>query len=136
MSEVYCTICGCSLAGGLIGSTAADALRRRRRIAARNRQARERGEPDPALPYEEDTVWNVEIENQSYDPDLVSEKSLEWTNSSCCLGNDGYAPSGYQSVRLLLFSPDSEFPRRCAADPLLLSRTFITGKAISYDGVS
>jgi hypothetical protein len=111
MSEVYCTLCGCSLAGGAIDSTAADAFRRRRRIVARNRHARERGEPDSGeqpggvLPYEEDTVWDVEVEDHSYDPELVSEESLEWTKSSCCLGTDGYAPSGYQCVRLLLSLP-------------------------------
>ncbi|KAK4157424.1 hypothetical protein C8A00DRAFT_11764 [Chaetomidium leptoderma] len=95
MYEMCCAICGCSLVGGAIGSTAPSALRRRRRVVARNREARERGDADPEAECEvEDQEngegWHVEDEDHSYDPALVNHDSLRWLSESCCLGTHDY----------------------------------------------
>jgi hypothetical protein len=92
--DTYCAICGSSLTGGDIGSNAPSALRRRRRIVTRKREARESGNPDPESEDEDigeedrddGQEWWPEDEDCSYDPDLVSEESLEWLVASRCLG--------------------------------------------------
>ncbi|KAL2126293.1 hypothetical protein VTI74DRAFT_1233 [Chaetomium olivicolor] len=96
--DTYCAICGCSLTGGVVGSTAPSALRRRRRIVARKREALERGDSeygsdsesendeDDQEKEEGEEEWFADQEDRSYDPELISEQGLEWLYESCCLG--------------------------------------------------
>ncbi|KAK3303774.1 uncharacterized protein B0T15DRAFT_541215 [Chaetomium strumarium] len=101
--DTFCALCGCSLVGSEIGSTAPGALRRRERIVARKCEALERGDSISDMEDDEDEdddkdredgadeedgeeSWWPDTEDRSYDPRLVSWESLTWLSESCCLG--------------------------------------------------
>ncbi|KAK4236390.1 hypothetical protein C8A03DRAFT_16969 [Achaetomium macrosporum] len=102
--DTFCALCGGSLVGAEIGSTAPSALRRRERVVARKCEALERGdsisdtEDDEGEDVDEDgdddedgeedgeEEWWPDTEDRSYDPRLVSWESLTWLSGSCCLG--------------------------------------------------
>lgn len=97
--DCYCAICGGSLVEPEIGSFVPAALRRRRGRVDRRRQARDIGEEYNSSDEEEDEEdeneedeneeeeqWWPDQEDQSYDPELVSEESVTWLTETRCLG--------------------------------------------------
>lgn len=104
--DTYCSICGCSLWGGIIGSNAPAALRWRRARVAQKLEERERGEFDPDASSHEEEVgeyngdamdeeaWYPDQEDCSYDPTLVTSESIAWLEESYCLTVNSQAPGG------------------------------------------
>ncbi|RSL77125.1 hypothetical protein CEP51_009347 [Fusarium floridanum] len=91
-----CAICGSFLHDQVdIGSRQQSALRRRRELVRRRREGLPPTDGDESAnePFDDEPRdWNEHEENTSYDPDLVSEESLEWLASVACVGYNLDAP--------------------------------------------
>ena len=92
--DCFCAICGTSIVRVEIGSAEEQALARRRARVAELRVRKLRGED-----ISRDVVIRRVLrhdeppEERSYDPDLVSEESVEWLDDSLhCLGFNTRAP--------------------------------------------
>ncbi|RSL72063.1 hypothetical protein CEP53_001267 [Fusarium sp. AF-6] len=94
--ECSCAICGSFLHDqGDIGSRQQSALRRRRELVRRRREGLPPTDGDESAnePFDDEPRdWNEREEDTSYDPDLVSEESLEWLASVACVGYNPDAP--------------------------------------------
>ena len=87
--DCYCAICGGSLTGGQIGDPHPGSLRLRRQYVRRQMGIEEDTDSDEqgedSDEDEEEDLEDLEGEN-SYDPRLVSEESLDWLQTLYCLG--------------------------------------------------
>ncbi|KAF4469545.1 F-box domain-containing [Fusarium albosuccineum] len=116
--DAYCAICGVVLFGWeseAIGSQDARALERRRRRVQRKREGIDTRQEDVAdrrnIKYKP-RDWDPEAEDEQYDPDLVSEESLDWLNCAACLGHNPLAVDEHRA-----FLADIWFHRpHCSVD--------------------
>lgn len=111
--DCYCAICAASLTGGQIGSWSWKAREwRRKRLEKKRRELQpgEDSESDQSSQEEEDEEDKEDLdrfhEDNSYDPDLISEEGLEWLRTSHCLG----------------FNPDAVGSSKCVSPVELLSQ--------------
>lgn len=99
--DCYCAICGVALNDhSEIGSRQPRALKRRREIVRRRREglpppddSKSDDESDKEPSDDESEDWYEDEEDLRYDPDLVSQESLEWLGEVSCLGFNPVAPS-------------------------------------------
>ena len=99
--DCYCAICGVALNDySEIGSRQPRALKRRREIVRRRREglpppddSKSDDESDKEPSDDESEDWYEDEEDLRYDPDLVSQESLEWLGEVSCLGFNPAAPS-------------------------------------------
>lgn len=90
--DTYCAICHGSTGTYDIGSSKPEALKRRREMARKYREAEEAGEDyklgiedDDEAPSYSDTD-SFPDEGGRYNPDLVSQESSSWIEETFCVG--------------------------------------------------
>ncbi|SPO01668.1 uncharacterized protein DNG_04341 [Cephalotrichum gorgonifer] len=111
--ECYCAGCGGSLTGFRIqvGSSAPSALARRRKIVRSKCEAPIRdATPDSDSDSDEEDSdeeddWNEDDEDQSYDPSLVDDMSVQWLNDLRCLGYNSEIPG----IRKAFITGEAEY---------------------------
>ncbi|KAM0430870.1 hypothetical protein ACHAPT_005502 [Fusarium lateritium] len=99
--DCYCAICSAALNDNVeIGSRQPRALKRRRELVRRKREGLPPDDPesdegsDKAPSDDESEDWYEDEEDAQYDPELVSEESLEWLAEVSCLGFNPSALDG------------------------------------------